>query len=136
MRGDGELVLLLAADLPLERGQRGVLAHRQAGARLAVLRDRRREVLRADLGQRGQPALQGLGAVGLEQDLAELLADRDRRVGGGVGAAGDADLDLAEGDLVGDLDRGLEAGAAGLLDVVGRASRARAWSRAPTRGSG
>ena len=41
VRGDGELVLLLAADLPLQRGQGGVLAHRQPGARLAVLRDRR-----------------------------------------------------------------------------------------------
>ena len=37
-----------------------------------------------------------------------------------VGAAGDAGLDLAEGDLVGHQDGRLEAGAAGLLHVVGR----------------
>ena len=71
------------------------------------------------LASAAQPALEGLGAVGLEQDLAELLVDRDRRVGGGVGAAGDADLDLAQRDLVGHLDGGLDAGVAGLLDVVG-----------------
>ena len=75
-----------------------------------------------------RPARGVLGGVDLEQLLAELLADRDRRVGGGVGATGDADLDLAEGDLVGDLDRRLEAGAAGLLDVgrgrLGRELRA------------
>ena len=47
VRRERELVLLLAADLPLERGERGVLAHRQPGARLGVARDRRREVRRA-----------------------------------------------------------------------------------------
>ena len=51
--------------------------------------------------------------------LAQVLVEADRRVGGGVGAAGDAGVDLAEGDLVGDEDRRLQAGAAGLLDVVG-----------------
>ncbi len=50
VRGGGQLVLLLAADLPLERGQRGVLAHRQPGARLAVLRDRQPDVARAGSG--------------------------------------------------------------------------------------
>src|SRR4029077_7274626 len=57
--------------------------------------------------------------VGLEQDLAQLLAYRDRGVRGGVGATRDADLDLAERDLVGDVDRRLEAGAARLLEVRG-----------------
>ena len=75
VRGDRQLVLVLAGDAPLERGQRRGLAHRQPGARLAVLRDRRSEVLRAHLGQRGEAALDGLGAVGLEQDLAQPLVD-------------------------------------------------------------
>ena len=109
----------LARDLPFERGQRGVLAHRQPGARLAVLRDGRDEVLRAHLGEGGQPALHGLGAVGLEQDLPQSLADGDRRIGGGVGPAGDADLDRPERDLVGDGDRGLKSRVARLLDVLG-----------------
>ena len=126
--GGGELVLLLAADLPLDRGQRGVLAHREAGAGLAVLRDGQADVARADGGQRGEPAAGVAGGVDLEQLLAQLLADRDGRVGGGVGASGDADLDLAERDLVRDLDRGLQTGAARLLDVgrgrLGREPRA------------
>ena len=42
--GGGQLVLLLAADLPLERGERGVLPHRQAGARLGVGGRRRRQL--------------------------------------------------------------------------------------------
>jgi hypothetical protein len=90
-----------------------VVPHRQAGARLAVLRDRRDDVARTDLRQRREAALEVLGAVQLEQDLAELLVDRDRSVRGGVRATGDPDVDLPEGDLVGDLDRGLQAGAAG-----------------------
>ena len=48
---------------------------------------------------------------------------RERRVGGGVDAAGDAHVELTEGDLVGDQDRRLQAGAAGLLDVVRRGVR-------------
>ena len=62
----------------------------------------------------------GLGAARLHQHLAQVLVEADRRVGGGVGAAGDADVDLPERDLVGHEHRGLEAGVAGLLDVVGR----------------
>src|SRR6476619_7165329 len=40
--------------------------------------------------------------VHLEQLLAELLADGDGGVRGGVRATGDAGVDLAQGDLVGD----------------------------------
>ena len=58
----------------------------------------------------------------------------ERRVGGGVDAAGDAGLDLAERDLVGDEDRRLEAGAARLLDVVrGRLGREAAAEHALAR---
>src|SRR3954466_6402941 len=35
----GDLVLLLARDAPLPRGDRGVLAHREPGSRLGVARD-------------------------------------------------------------------------------------------------
>ena len=44
---------------------------------------------------------------------------RDRRVGRGVDAARDPDVDLAQRDLVGDGDHRLQAGAARLLEVVG-----------------
>ena len=70
-----------------------------------------------------QAVLEGLGPVEVEQDVAELVVDRDRRVGRGVHATRDAGVDLAEGDLVGDQDRRLETGAAGLLDVVRRGRR-------------
>ena len=63
------------------------------------------------------------GPVGGEQRLAQALAHGDRGVARAVDAAGDAGVDLAEGDLVGHEDRGLEAGAARLLDVVGRRRR-------------
>ncbi len=96
-----------------------MLAHREAGARLLVAGDAGDDVAGAEAGQRLQLAGGGALAVGVEEGRAELLVQLDRRVGGGVGAAGDADVDLPEGDLVGDQDRRLEAGAAGLLDVVG-----------------
>src|SRR3954447_7583687 len=115
-----ELVLLLARDAPLERHLRGVLAHRQAGARLLVARDLGDDLARAHARERLEPRAGRLGAVEVEQDLAQVLVDRDRRVGGGVDAARDGRVDLAERDLVGDEDDRLEAGAARLLDVVGR----------------
>ena len=77
-----------------------------------------------------------LALFSADQHAAQVVADGERGVGRGVDAAGDAGLDLPEGDLVGDQDRGLEAGAAGLLDVVGRRGRPTAWSRARSRGSG
>ena len=77
------------------------------------------DVAGPDLRQRGEPAPGVAGGVDLHQLLAQLVADRDGSVGGRVGAAGDTDVDLAERDLVGDLDGRLEAGAARLLDVGG-----------------
>ena len=117
VRGHGQLVLRLASDLPLEGGQGSVLAHRELGAGLTVLRDRRHDVAGADLGQGREALAVGLRPVDLEQDLAQALAHGDRGVGGGVRPSGDADVDLAERDLVADHDGRLQAGAAGLLDV-------------------
>src|SRR6478735_3755452 len=115
----GQLVLRLAGDSPLQRRERGVLAHRELRAGLAVLRDVEADVAGADRAERPEPARGVLGGVDLHQLAAQLVADRDRRVGGGVGAAGDARVDDPERDLVGHLDRRLQAGAAGLLDVGG-----------------
>jgi hypothetical protein len=63
------------------------------------------------------------------EQLAEPFVDRDRHVGGRVGASGDADLDLAEGDLVGDRDGGLERGVARLLKVSAASREPRTASR-------
>src|SRR5688572_21067914 len=100
-----------------------MLAHREPGARLGVLRDRRYHLPGPQPGKEGESAAGRPGAVGLEQKAAQVLVDLDRRIAGGVDAAGDARLDLAEGDLVGDVDRRLETGPASLLDVVGRRLR-------------
>ena len=90
MAGERDLVLRLAGDAPRRRGEGLVLAHRQAGARLARcvgaagarspgrIRGERRE-LRAG----------GLGAGQVQQDAAQPVAHGDRRVGRGVDAAGD-----------------------------------------------
>ena len=115
----GQLVLRLAGDAPLQRRERGVLAHREPGAGLAVLGDVEADVAGTDRAERLEPARGVLGGVDLHQLAAQLVADRDGRVGGGVGAAGDARVDDAERDLVGHLDRRLQPGAAGLLDVGG-----------------
>jgi hypothetical protein len=123
VRAHGQLVLLLAADLPLGGGDRRVVAHRQAGARLGVARHLRHELAGPDAGQRLEPLLHRLRAVDGQEGAAHLLVDRHRGVGRGVDAAGDAGLHLPEGDLVGDQDGGFQAGAARLLDVVGRGAR-------------
>ncbi len=58
---------------------------------------------------------EGLGACHCQQPLLQLAPVHDRDVGRGIRAAGDAGLDLAQRDLVGDPDRGVEPGAAGAL---------------------
>jgi hypothetical protein len=118
--GGGKLVLGLAGDAPVGRGQGLVLTHGQAGARLGVARDLGDDLAGAQAGQGLDPVAEAAGPVGLQQRPAQPFVDRDRRVAGGVDASGDAALHLAEGDLVGDEDRGLQAGAAGLLHVIGR----------------
>ncbi len=123
---EGQPVLLVAGDLPGLRHQFAGLPHRQPGARLAVARDGRDHVARADLQQALELVQVALAAVGLEENLAQALVDPDRRVGSGIDAAGDAAVDLPEGDLVGHQDRRLQAGTAGLLDIVGRGFRGQA----------
>src|SRR3954447_25839516 len=116
----GQLVLLLTRDAPLQRHLRRVLAHRQTGARLLVARDLRDDLAGAHAGERLEASAGRARAVDVEEDLAQILVDGDRRVGGGVDAARDARVDLPERDLVRDQHDRLEAGATRLLDVVGR----------------
>ena len=117
---EGQLVLGLAGDLPLGRGERLVLAHGQAGARLARVRGIRGEVLGPEPAEDLEPLRQRLGAVEVQEHLAQALADGDGGVRGGVHAAGDGRVDLAELDLVGQAEDGFQPGGAGLLQVVGR----------------
>ena len=121
--GRGQGVLVGARDAELAGGDRGVLAHGQPGARLGVLRLLGHEALRADLAEQLEAVKVALGRGELDEGLAQVVVDRQRGVRGGVGAAGDAGLDTAERDRVGDLDGGGQAGTAGLLHVVGRGRR-------------
>src|SRR5699024_10349126 len=118
--GGGQLVLVLAGDTHLAGGDRGVLAHRQAGAGLRVLRLLRDQTLRADVAEQPEAVDGGLGRGELDARLAQVVVDGERRVRGGVDAAGDAGLDTAERDRVGDLHGGGQARAAGLLQVERR----------------
>jgi hypothetical protein len=61
-----------------------------------------------------------------EQDLAQLLVQRDRCVRGAVDAASDTGFDLAERNLAADQNRRFQAGAAGLLDIERRGFRRQA----------
>ncbi len=94
-----------------------MLAHREARARLGVAGEVRDDLTGADLRERLDPVGGRARGVRLEQDLAQVVVERDRGVRGGVGAAGDGRVGLAESDLVGDQDRRLEAGAARLAHV-------------------
>jgi hypothetical protein len=121
VRGQRQGVLRLAVDLPAPGGDRGVLAHRQAGARLGVAGNLRAErLLGAELGGGLEAGAQGAGPVELQQRPPHVLVELQRRVRGGVHPGGDADLQLTQRDLVGDRDDGFQPGAAGLLDVVRR----------------
>jgi len=118
VREGGELVLRFAGDCPFLGRDCLMFTHREAGTGFGVLGNRRHQLPRAQSGKRLQPSPQILGPVGVEQHRAQILVDGDRRVGRGVHTSRDTRVDLAEGDLVGDHDRGLEAGATGLLHVV------------------
>jgi hypothetical protein len=64
----------------------------------------------------GQPLADRPGVLHLDQPVGELLLEDDGRIRRGVGAHGDAVLDLTRGDLARDHRRRLQAGAARLLD--------------------
>src|SRR4030081_3662693 len=75
-----------------------------------------REVPRPKAKPRRQPLPRAASAVAREQQLLIRARVDDRRIADGVGAAGETGVDLSERDLVADVDRGFEAGAAGALD--------------------
>ncbi len=94
MRLGGELVLRLAGDAPIAGGDRLMFTHRQSGARLGVLRLVRSEHGRANLRDQREhllPVALGAGLVEVDEDLAQLVVDGERRVRRGVGAASDAE---------------------------------------------
>ena len=117
--GGGEFVLVDALDAHLLGGDGRVLAHRQPGARLAVGRDLDAD-RRGQLADQLEPVDVRLGPAQPEQHAAQVVAERDRGVGRGVHTTRGRRLVLTQRDAVGHGDGGLQAGAAGLLQVEGR----------------
>ena len=124
--GHGQLILLVAGDDPGLRHQLAVLAHGQPGARLAVTRNGRGQVARANLQQALDLLAGALATIGLQENLPQPFVDPDRRIRGGIDAAGDATLNLPKRNLVCHQQRRLKARAAGLLQVIGRGFRGQA----------
>ena len=116
---DGELVLRLARDAHALGRERLVLAHREARCAARRCAGCRGRCGGPQVAEQPDAARHALGPVGLEQHLPQVLVDADRGVAGGVDAARDAPLDLAERDLAADREGGLQAGVAGHLEVVG-----------------
>ena len=121
MAFERQRILRLAADAPLARHQLGVLAHRVAGTRLAIARQRRaKQHAHSHARERGQALPGAARAAGVKQDAAHFFIEADGRVGGRVNTTGNAALDLAQRDLVGHDDRRLQPRTAGLLQIEGR----------------
>ena len=120
MGSGGELVLLSTGNAPLGGGDCLVLTHGQASARLAGRRGVRSQVGRTSLQEDLCHVQSGLLAAGLQQDLAQTVVDSNRSVGGGVHAAGDRGVNLAQLNHVGDRVEGLHAGGTCHLDVESR----------------
>ena len=98
-----------------------VLAHRQPGARLAVDGDLHAE-RRGQLAHQLEPVDVGLRPAQPEQHAAQVVAEGDRRVRGGVHAARDGRRRIGPAAIaVGGGDGRLQAGAARLLHVERRA---------------
>ncbi len=100
-----------------------VRPHGHARARLAVLRNERNQVLRTEARRDLQPFSGCFRTIEIQQQLTQPLADTNGGIRSGIGAAGDARVDLAQGNFVGHQDRRLKPGTTGLLDVVGRRFR-------------
>ncbi len=124
-----ELVLLFTRHAPGLGGQFGALAHAEAGARLGDAGQLRLEIAGSQPEPGSDSRTERAAAETLHQDVAIVIRVDDRCVADGVGAAGDAGIDLAERDLVADQDGGLERGAARAREVECRRFRREAASQ-------
>src|SRR3990172_1684213 len=120
---EGELVLLLAPDLPAACHLFAVLAHGHAGARFAAAGQRRFEMPRSEVKPGLDALTEAARAETPEHQLLVAARKHGRRVADGIHAARDAGIDLSERDLVADQDRSLETRAAGTLQVESRSLR-------------
>ena len=132
MAGRGQLVLVDALDAHLFGGDGLMLAHRQTGARLAVDGDLDAE-RGGQLAHQLEPVNVGFRSSQPEQHATKVVAEGDRRIGGGVHATRGGHVIPPGSHAVGGCDRRLQPRAARLLDVErGRVRRQRAAEDALT----
>ena len=118
MRGRGNVILILAAHLPLLGGQRLVLPHAQSGPGFPRGGGRGDQVVGAQVLERLELLSGGLGALQLQQRAAQTLTHGNGCVRGGVHTARNSRFDLAQFDLVRQSHDRFQPSGAGLLQVV------------------
>ena len=116
-------VLVFAADVPGLDHQLAALTHRQAGARFDHGGQHRLQVARPQSQPRLHAFAKTAAARAAQQALLKRPGIHHRRVAEVVDPGGNAGVDLAERNLVGDQDGRLQAGAAGALYVEPRRLR-------------
>ncbi len=118
-----QLVLRVAGNSPFLGRNLRMPAHRQASARLCILRNQGCQVTGTQAQQLLQALAGGLGTVDLKQYFTKTFVNGYRRVRGCVAAAGNATLNLAQRNFVRyHIDRG-KPRAASLLNVHARRCR-------------
>ena len=118
-----QLVLFRAGDAPGLDHEFRALAHRQARCAAPRCPAAPAANAQAQAEPGAEPLARGLAAIALEQQLLETLGKDHRRIADRVDPAGDGAVDLSERDLVAEENRGLEARAAGALQVEARRFR-------------
>src|SRR5258707_8489322 len=112
-----QFVLLGARDSPGFHHEFGALAHRQAGAGLRDSRQDRPQVPWAQTEPGAHAFAQGLAAITLQQTLLKAPGVDHRGIAHGIDSRRNRAIDLAEGNLIAEQDRRLEAPAASALLV-------------------
>jgi hypothetical protein len=125
---DRELVLLVAADLPLAGREGRVLAHGQPGARLGVAGGLRHDLRRPQAAGEADPLACTPRPPHAQEDPAQVVVHGDRGVADRVDTSGDPALDLAGRNPARDPDGGLQPRRTSLLQVLRRRPRRQAAS--------
>ncbi len=132
MAGRRQLILIDPLDAHLPGGDRGVVTHRQTGARLAVGGNLHTDGRRQPADE-PEPVKFGFRPAHRQQCATQVVPQADRSIGGGVHAAGRGHFVTARRDPVGRCDRSLQTRPAGLLDIEGGRVRRTAGCPAHTR---
>jgi hypothetical protein len=109
----GDLVLLLAADLPFLGGDLGVLAHAEAGGAIGDRRDVQPDVLELDVRDVVELLAERARLLEFAQPVRQTLAEANLHAAQAVDAAHQGEIAGIAVDHAGRLDRGHHAGRAG-----------------------